>query len=54
MQENMKPLLKYIVDSFWNELAKFEYLASIHSLKLKYEQVVLSSARSVPLFDFGA
>lgn len=36
----MKPLLKYIVDSFWNELAKFEYLATINSLKVKYEQVL--------------
>lgn len=35
----MKSLIKYIVDSFWNELVKFEYLASIHSLKVKYEQV---------------
>jgi protein phosphatase-4 regulatory subunit 3 len=39
MQENLKFLLKYIVDSFWNELVKFEFLASIHSLKIKYEQV---------------
>ncbi|KAF4359941.1 hypothetical protein G4B88_028692 [Cannabis sativa] len=37
-KENMKSLLKYIVDSFWNELEKFEYLASIQSLKVKYEQ----------------
>ena len=36
----MKSLLKYIVDSFWNELVNFEYLASIHSLKVKYEQVL--------------
>lgn len=35
----MKSLLKHIVDSFWNELVKFEYLAPIHSLKVKYEQV---------------
>jgi hypothetical protein len=39
MQENLKFLLKYIVDSFWNELVKFEYLVSINSLKVKYEQV---------------
>ncbi|PPS16775.1 hypothetical protein GOBAR_AA03780 [Gossypium barbadense] len=36
--ENMKLLVKYIVDSFWNQLVKFENLASIHSLKIKYEQ----------------
>ena len=39
MQENLKLLLKYIVDSFWDQLVKFEYLVSIHSLKVKYEQV---------------
>lgn len=37
----MKLLVKYIVDSFWNQLVKFENLASIHSLKIKYEQVFL-------------
>ncbi|XP_059449711.1 uncharacterized protein LOC132180775 isoform X2 [Corylus avellana] len=37
-KENLKFLLKYIVDSFWNELVKFEFLVSIHSLKVKYEQ----------------
>ncbi|KOM29159.1 hypothetical protein LR48_Vigan635s008400 [Vigna angularis] len=37
-KENMKLLLKYIVDSFWDQLVKFEYLVSIHSLKIKYEQ----------------
>lgn len=39
MQENLKSLVKYIVDSFWNQLVQFEYLASIQSLKVKYEQV---------------
>ncbi|XP_038700990.1 serine/threonine-protein phosphatase 4 regulatory subunit 3A-like isoform X2 [Tripterygium wilfordii] len=37
-KENLKSLVIYIVDSFWNELVKFEYLGSIHSLKVKYEQ----------------
>ncbi|XP_011010043.1 PREDICTED: serine/threonine-protein phosphatase 4 regulatory subunit 3 isoform X2 [Populus euphratica] len=37
-KENLKSLLKYIVDSFWNELVKFEHLSSIQSLKVKYEQ----------------
>ncbi|XP_027339154.1 serine/threonine-protein phosphatase 4 regulatory subunit 3-like isoform X3 [Abrus precatorius] len=32
-KENLKLLLKYIVDSFWDQLVKFEYLVSIHSLK---------------------
>lgn len=50
MQENMKSLLKYIVDSFWNELVKFEYLASIHSLRVKYEQVLCFRAKFLPLW----
>ncbi|XP_043811145.1 serine/threonine-protein phosphatase 4 regulatory subunit 3A isoform X2 [Manihot esculenta] len=36
--ENLKLLIKYVVDSFWNELVKFEHLASIQSFKVKYEQ----------------
>lgn len=39
MQENLKLLVKYLVDSFWAQLEKFEYLVSIQSLKVKYEQV---------------
>ena len=39
MQENLKLLVKYIVDSFWNQLGRFEFLASVLSLKVKYEQV---------------
>ncbi|XP_038907193.1 serine/threonine-protein phosphatase 4 regulatory subunit 3 isoform X2 [Benincasa hispida] len=37
-KENLKSLVKYMVDSFWNQLVQFEYLASIQSLKVKYEQ----------------
>ncbi|TYK02946.1 serine/threonine-protein phosphatase 4 regulatory subunit 3A isoform X1 [Cucumis melo var. makuwa] len=37
-KENLKSLVKYIVDSFWNRLVQFEYLAAIQSLKVKYEQ----------------
>ncbi|KAK7246311.1 hypothetical protein RIF29_41175 [Crotalaria pallida] len=37
-KENLKLLVKYLVDSFWDQLVKFEYLVSIHSLKVKYEQ----------------
>ncbi|XP_038991557.1 serine/threonine-protein phosphatase 4 regulatory subunit 3B-like isoform X2 [Hibiscus syriacus] len=37
-KENLKLLVKYIVDSFWDQLVKFENLSSIHSLKVKYEQ----------------
>jgi protein phosphatase-4 regulatory subunit 3 len=35
----MKILIIYIVDSFWDLLVKFEDLATIHLLKVKYEQV---------------
>ncbi|XP_024045238.1 serine/threonine-protein phosphatase 4 regulatory subunit 3 isoform X4 [Citrus clementina] len=40
-KENLKSLVKYIVDSFWNQLVNFEYLASLHSFKVKYEQKVV-------------
>lgn len=39
VQENLKTLILYIVDSFWEELVKFEHLSAIHSLKVKYDQV---------------
>ncbi|XVF28229.1 hypothetical protein REPUB_Repub15cG0011500 [Reevesia pubescens] len=42
-KENLKLLVKYIVDSFWNQLVKFENLASVHSLKVKYEQCLENS-----------
>ncbi|XP_042991229.1 serine/threonine-protein phosphatase 4 regulatory subunit 3-like isoform X3 [Carya illinoinensis] len=42
-KENLKSLLKYIVDTFWNQLVEFEYLASIHGLKVKYEQSLENS-----------
>ncbi|MED6130356.1 hypothetical protein PIB30_000251 [Stylosanthes scabra] len=37
-KENLKLLLKYIIDSFWDKLVGFENLACIHSLRVKYEQ----------------
>lgn len=39
LQESLKLLLRYIVDSFWKDLVKFEYLASIQALKVKFDQV---------------
>ncbi|XAR49683.1 hypothetical protein NMG60_11032953 [Bertholletia excelsa] len=39
-KENLKTLVKYVVDSFWNQLVRFENLATICSLKAKYEQVL--------------
>nr|VDD47165.1 unnamed protein product [Brassica oleracea] len=35
---NATLLLKYIVDTFWDQLAPFQCLASIQAFKLKYEQ----------------
>lgn len=40
LQENLKVLLRYLVDTFWDQLARFETLSSIHALKVKYEQVL--------------
>ncbi|KAK3008164.1 hypothetical protein RJ639_013976 [Escallonia herrerae] len=37
-KENLKILLKYLVDSFWEQLATFDNLSSILSLKVRYEQ----------------
>ncbi|KAK8478234.1 hypothetical protein V6N11_080193 [Hibiscus sabdariffa] len=42
-KENLKLLVKYVVDSFWDQLVKFEKLASVHSLKVKYEQCLEDS-----------
>ncbi|KAM5568801.1 hypothetical protein ABKV19_016364 [Rosa sericea] len=41
-KENLKSLVKYLVDSFWIQLVKFEYLSSVHSLKVKHEQFLES------------
>ncbi|KAL4560273.1 hypothetical protein LXL04_032423 [Taraxacum kok-saghyz] len=37
-KENIKILVKYIVDTFWDELVKFDTLPSIQSLKVRYDQ----------------
>ncbi|XP_059632786.1 uncharacterized protein LOC132275338 [Cornus florida] len=42
-KENLKILLKYLVDSFWNQLVNFDNLSSIQSLKVKYEQSLENS-----------
>ncbi|KAJ0244385.1 Binding protein [Hirschfeldia incana] len=36
-------LLKYIVDTFWDQLAQFQCLASIQAFKIKYEQCLESA-----------
>ncbi|EPS65576.1 hypothetical protein M569_09201, partial [Genlisea aurea] len=42
-KENMKVLLRYLVDTFWDQLSEFENLPSIHALKVKYEQLLEGS-----------
>ncbi|XP_022138259.1 serine/threonine-protein phosphatase 4 regulatory subunit 3-like isoform X2 [Momordica charantia] len=37
-KENLKLLVRYIIDSFWNQLSQFENWSSIQALKVKYEQ----------------
>ncbi|XP_043709289.1 serine/threonine-protein phosphatase 4 regulatory subunit 3-like isoform X3 [Telopea speciosissima] len=37
-KENLKTLITYVINSFWNQLVKFEHLPSIQVLKVKYEQ----------------
>lgn len=39
IQDNLKILVKYIVETFWEQLVKFDSLPSLQSLKVKYEQV---------------
>ncbi|KAK9673010.1 hypothetical protein RND81_12G140100 [Saponaria officinalis] len=36
--EHPRPYLKYLVESFWSQLVKFDNLPSVHFLKVKYEQ----------------
>ncbi|CAH8343733.1 unnamed protein product [Eruca vesicaria subsp. sativa] len=38
---NATLLLKYVVDTFWDQLAPFQCLTSIQAFKIKYEQVLL-------------
>ncbi|XP_018440939.1 uncharacterized protein LOC108813016 isoform X3 [Raphanus sativus] len=40
---NATLLLKYIVDTFWDQLAQFQCLASIQAFKIKYEQCLESA-----------
>ncbi|XP_076944350.1 uncharacterized protein LOC143614952 [Bidens hawaiensis] len=37
-KENLKILLKYLVETFWEKLVKFDSLPSIQSLKVRYDQ----------------
>ncbi|GJZ26275.1 hypothetical protein Tco_0570528 [Tanacetum coccineum] len=37
-EENIKILLKYLVETFWDQLVKFNSLPSIQALKVRYDQ----------------
>ncbi|GJW14816.1 hypothetical protein Tco_0018949 [Tanacetum coccineum] len=37
-EENIKILLKYLVETFWDQLVKFDRLPSIQALKVRYDQ----------------
>ncbi|XP_076892749.1 uncharacterized protein LOC143544552 isoform X1 [Bidens hawaiensis] len=39
-KENLKILVKYLVETFWEQLVKFDNLPSLQSLKVKYEQAM--------------
>ncbi|VFQ65123.1 unnamed protein product [Cuscuta campestris] len=46
--ETLKMLLKYLVDTFWDQLVEFNKFSSIQSLKIKYDQIHdTSGARTV-------
>ncbi|XP_058212617.1 uncharacterized protein LOC131324609 isoform X1 [Rhododendron vialii] len=47
--ENLKMLLKYLVDTFWNQLVKFESLPAIDFLKVKYDQSLENSETKSPI-----
>ncbi|KAL8104101.1 hypothetical protein AgCh_028363 [Apium graveolens] len=40
-RENFKILIKYIINSFWGQLVNFANFSSIHSLKVRYDQIIL-------------
>ena len=39
VQENLKPLVIYVIESFSDQLMNFEHFGSIQAFKLKYQQV---------------
>ncbi|KAJ6816673.1 serine/threonine-protein phosphatase 4 regulatory subunit 3B isoform X2 [Iris pallida] len=42
-RDNLKSLILYLVDCFWDQLLKFEHLGTIQALKIKYEQLLENS-----------
>ncbi|XP_009384999.2 uncharacterized protein LOC135626966 isoform X1 [Musa acuminata AAA Group] len=39
-KENVKVLVLYVVDSFWDQLLEFQHLGTVQALKVKYEQLL--------------
>ncbi|URD78394.1 hypothetical protein MUK42_19060 [Musa troglodytarum] len=39
-KENVKVLVLYVVDSFWDQLPEFQHLGTVQALKVKYEQLL--------------
>ncbi|KAJ6806167.1 serine/threonine-protein phosphatase 4 regulatory subunit 3B isoform X2 [Iris pallida] len=42
-KDNLKSLILYLVNCFWDQLLKFEHLGTIQALKIKYEQLLENS-----------
>ncbi|KAL9269392.1 Serine/threonine-protein phosphatase 4 regulatory subunit 3B-like protein [Drosera capensis] len=48
-KENLKILIKYVMESFGDKLGKFEHLASVQAFKLRYDQALDNSGTSPSL-----
>ncbi|XAR57016.1 hypothetical protein NMG60_11025014 [Bertholletia excelsa] len=48
-KDNLKIIITYVVDTFWDQLVKFEYVNTIHSLKVKYEQFLDNSEMKISI-----
>ncbi|KAL8161976.1 hypothetical protein V2J09_013465 [Rumex salicifolius] len=45
-KENIKTLVKYVFDSFWDQLSKYEHWATLQGLKVKHEQSLDTSGNN--------
>ncbi|KAL3812285.1 hypothetical protein ACJIZ3_013553 [Penstemon smallii] len=45
-KDNLKVLIRYLIDTFWDQLVKFESYSCIRDLKVKYEQSLESTGTS--------
>ncbi|KAK1435894.1 hypothetical protein QVD17_01666 [Tagetes erecta] len=53
-KENLKILVKYLVETFWEQLVKFDNLPSLQSLKVKYEQVMEQATSQTGAYGLNA